>query len=273
LCGVPALRKINQVEFNLFTGAPTDCLPWLLRRAGYRTIATQAFKPSFFNSERAYRSIGFEEIHFPTIYAAGRETYLQHDSEELIFDGDLFAQNLNYVERKLQQGEGPVLNYVLGIYGHSPHTLDADRHPPVIYSADLFEEDGVLFRTLNQIYYRSQALAEYLTKLQRIDPEGIILVTSDHLPALGGRGRIYDRYSWRVGGKRDLHQNIYLWLAEGSEPETYPSHHYEFADLILDTLTAGRFCREQSCRHLQPWSEAALEEAYFHQLVLGSRRE
>jgi phosphoglycerol transferase MdoB-like AlkP superfamily enzyme len=80
LCGVPALELYTSAEFNMLDGSKTPCLPNVLAEAGYRTIATQSYKPDFFNSEKAYRSLGFEEINFPTAFAGARPTYLKYDN-------------------------------------------------------------------------------------------------------------------------------------------------------------------------------------------------
>ena len=118
LCGVPALELYTSAEFNMLHGAKTPCLPNMLAEVGYRTIATQSYKPDFFNSEKAYHSLGFEEINFPTVFAGSRPTYLKYeDRENYIFDGDLYDQNLAYVEKVIADGR-PFLNYVLGTYGH-----------------------------------------------------------------------------------------------------------------------------------------------------------
>ncbi|HSP80603.1 MAG TPA: hypothetical protein VLQ93_18875, partial [Myxococcaceae bacterium] len=47
LCGVPALRQLAATEFNLFTGAKAWCLPGILSRLGFRTVASNAYLPDF----------------------------------------------------------------------------------------------------------------------------------------------------------------------------------------------------------------------------------
>ncbi|MCB2215224.1 hypothetical protein [Desulfofustis glycolicus] len=69
LCGVPALRKLSGIEFDVFTGSRTLCLPNILSEAGYQTIATNAFYPDFFNATKAYRGLGFASINFPREFA------------------------------------------------------------------------------------------------------------------------------------------------------------------------------------------------------------
>jgi len=65
LCGVPAFGAIDGNEFNTFSGSETYCMPHILKQAGYTTIASQSFRPDFYNSALAYKSMGFSEIYFP----------------------------------------------------------------------------------------------------------------------------------------------------------------------------------------------------------------
>ena len=134
LCGVPAFARLGGIEFNLLSGRGISCLPALLRETGYMTIASNAYKPDFFNTLPAYRSLGFEQLHFPVEYAPRRATYLSTGdvgAEMFLFDGDLLRQNLEYVRRNMAEGV-PLFNYVLGIYGHNPHRVNEALRPHII---------------------------------------------------------------------------------------------------------------------------------------------
>src|SRR5690606_8117268 len=61
LCGVPDFEMLGSITFNQLGGGAVGCLPTLLSRLGYRTIASQALPASFFNIGEAYRSMGFAE--------------------------------------------------------------------------------------------------------------------------------------------------------------------------------------------------------------------
>ncbi|MBF0185624.1 MAG: hypothetical protein HQM06_14735, partial [Magnetococcales bacterium] len=108
LCGVPAFQEFDSIEFNLFTGAKTYCLPSILRQFGYSSSAANAYKPEFFNTPAAYRGLDFDAIYFAKEYTPEADTYLQRgeekvDGDEYFYDGDLFAQNLAFVEKRLQE--------------------------------------------------------------------------------------------------------------------------------------------------------------------------
>jgi phosphoglycerol transferase MdoB-like AlkP superfamily enzyme len=269
LCGAPALELYSPSEFSMMSGAPTPCLPRLLAGAGYRTIATQPYKPDFFNSEKAYKSLGFQEIHFPTVYAGTRSTYLQYDvPDTYIFDGDLLEQNLAYVERQIANGK-PILNYVLGVYGHQPHEIDTARHPDAV-EVEGVDPDSQAYRAIQQIYYRAGALADYMEALRRIDPEGLILVTSDHVPPLDAGPNTYEELGYQLGAQNEYRDNIWFFEGPPRTENAWPDYQYEFMDFVLDTLTDGRYCLQAQCKHRIAWDPERLTASYTQLIALGA---
>lgn len=269
LCGVPALELYSPAEFNMFTGATSPCLPNLLDAAGYRTVASQSYKPTFFNSEKAYQTMGFQEINFPSVYAEKRKTYLQYDiSDSYIFDGDLLSQNLLYVKKLLAEGK-PFLNYVLGIYGHLPHITDTDRFPPKVEMLGV-KPGSQAYLAIQQHYYRAEAVADYITRLRQLDPDSLILVTSDHLPPLDAGPLTYRTLGYLPDDGGEFRKNI--WFYYGPQPKeiAWPDKDYQFMDFLLDTLTDGRICRQMVCKNREDMTPARLTESYNHIIGLGS---
>ena len=254
LCGVPALELYAPAEFNMLHGSRTPCLPALLGEAGYRTIATQSYKPDFFNSEKAYRSLGFEEIHFPTAFAGQRPTYLQHqDRDNYIFDGDLFRQNLDYVAKVMSEGR-PIFNYVLGTYGHLPHHTDLKRFPHRV-EIEGVDRNSQTDMAINQFYYRAEALVVYITELRKLDPRGLIIFTSDHLPPLDGGPRFYEKFGYGLSAHGEFKENIWFYDGPQGKNSVWPDYYYEFMDFLLDMLTDSRICEKVACKHRESWSK------------------
>ncbi len=254
LCGVPAFSQLDAVEFNLLTGREVQCLPALLAATGYETIASNAFKPDFFNTLQAYTSLGFRQIYFPLEYAPKRHTYLTTGDvaeEAFMFDGALFEQHLAYIREELHRYHRPVINYVLGIYGHNPHTLNKNVRPLVVdvYGAGGAEEK--LTDYANQYYYRTAALAQYVRRLTALDPEALIIIVSDHLPPLGGLG-IYKQLGYMNGVERAVYYNR-LYVIESGGPTRYVDiAHYDIPDLVVNHLTNGEHCRLHPCNFAGP---------------------
>ena len=262
LCGVPALQKISEIEFDNFTGHQAGCMPEILGKAGYSTYVSNAFRPDYFNSTRAYTGIGFGKLYFPREYAPDRDTYLSVANvspiEEYLFDGDLFTQNLGFVAQTLHEHPGqPILNYVLAMYGHEPHEIDTTRRPLVL-SMKAPQDDRQLLRAANQYYYRTQAIAAYVRGLIKLDPNSLIVLVSDHLPPLDEGTKSYKDFRYLNNIEDSTHMNRILIVENGKVVRHNTIHHYNVSSLIYDYLTGEKFCARNKC----DISAAEREEQY-----------
>lgn len=250
LCGVPALRELSGIEFNVFTGAKTYCLPNILTQGGYETIASNAFVPDFFNSTKAYLGLGFEETYYPKEYAAARETYLTTgdvSSERYMFDGELLSQNLDFISQKIKKsGDRPLFNYIIGIYGHLPHDINTDKRPQLV-TVEGKVKDEQLERSANQYLYRTKALATFVKGLIAIDPSSLIILISDHLPPLSYGPTTYHDLNY-LGGVKDAIRMNRVFIVENGQPIQYNTiHHYDIPQIILNYASQGQYCHEHSC--------------------------
>jgi phosphoglycerol transferase MdoB-like AlkP superfamily enzyme len=246
LCGVPAMRELSGIEFDVFTGAQTLCLPNILSQAGYHTMATNAFLPDFFNSTKGYEGVGFANIYYPTEYAPGVETYFSIGDvtgEGFMYDGDLFSQNLAFVGDWLKQNPGkPLMNYIMTIYGHTPHLISLDKRPKAIEFKGMGTfRDEQLERAVNQYYYRTEAIAAYVKELMRIDPHSIIILVSDHLPSLTYGPNTYKDLHYLSNTEDAIYLNRIYVLENGRAVQYDIIHHYDVPQLILNYVTQAKF--------------------------------
>ena len=256
LCGVPAYEELGGVEFNSFSGSEAWCLPGILHGSGYRASVSNAFKPSFFNAVNAYHGIGFNEQYYPVEYSPASDSYLSTGdvkSETYMFDSDLFAQNREFVRQALDEKDHPPLfNYLLTMYGHLPHTLDKKKRPAFIRLTSKYY-DSNLERVANQFWYRSQAVAEHVRELTKLDPDALIIIVSDHLPPLNGLPT-YRKLRYLNDGKDSLYTNRILIIDRGKARQYKTIHHYDIPRLILDALTGGAFSGAQQGAFTEPAS-------------------
>jgi len=262
LCGVPALRMLSSIEFDDFTGAAAGCMPGILAQAGYSTMVSNSFEPDYFNSTKAYTGIGFQNIYFPREYANARPTYFSTgdspDDEQYMFDGELFDQNLEFVAKTLREHpDRPILNYLLGIYGHEPHYIDLHKRPLVL-SMQAAQNDDQLLRAANQYWYRTQAIARFVRGLIELDPHCLIVMVSDHLPPLGEGVKSYQDFRYLDNVEDSTHLNRILVVENGAVVRHQTIHHYEVPALIYDYLTGGEFCTKNDCVQ----SSTAREDRY-----------
>ena len=263
LCGAPALQVLGTIEFNIFTGARVHCLPDVLDSLGYRTVISRGYKPHFFNALMALRGTGFEEIYFAREYAPNRDTYISTGDvrrEKYMFDKTLLDQNLDFVRQHLAtRRDEPLLNYVLTIYGHYPYRLDEALRPRLIEPLGPAPADEELKIVLNQLYYRSKAVAAYVQELMALDPDSLILFVSDHLPPLQEGIKAYERLGY-LGGRDNAAHHTLLSVLDAGRPLSLGSlHQYEIPTLIYRVLTDGAYCEDGSCGTRSPQS---LRNAY-----------
>jgi phosphoglycerol transferase MdoB-like AlkP superfamily enzyme len=187
LTGLPALALAGSVEFNLMEGAPIASLCAALKAQGYRCVATIATPPQFFNSVLAYKSLGFDVVHF----LDGKSYLQQIPGDPWMFDGDLLAQNLAYIESHFLTKGQPVFNYLLGSFGHLPFQRNLKKRPDLCSLEEASPKSPKLLRILNQFRYRTEALANFLKAIRTKDPQSLFYLSSDHLPPIFGRGLVY----------------------------------------------------------------------------------
>ncbi|MFA7382225.1 MAG: sulfatase-like hydrolase/transferase [Desulfurivibrionaceae bacterium] len=249
LCGAPALREFSGIEFDMFTGAKTPCLPRILSQGGYETNATNAYKPEFFNSTNAYTGIGFEKRYYPREFAAGYDTYFSAGDvtdEDYMFDGVLLSQNLEFITRRIRENPTlPLFNYIIGMYGHTPHDLNNSKRPMIIKMLGKLHDEG-LEKAVNQYYYRTEAVAAFVQGLLAADPKSLIIIVSDHLPSLSG-SQTYQEFNY-LGGTTEATFLNRIYIIENGRPVRKSTiHHYDIPRIILNYATRGKYCQEHDC--------------------------
>jgi len=251
LCGVPAFEELAGVEFNGFTGAPAYCLPGTLQLAGYQTIASNAYNPSFFNEPVAYKGMGFDKSYFPRDYLTGSDSYLSlgDTAGEMgyMFDSSFFNQNLEFITPFIKDNDGPPLfNYLMTVYGHFPHILNEQKRPLVLKMLSSFK-DHHLEMAANQIFYRSEAVADYVNRLLEIDEKSLIILVSDHVPP-GQYGKMsFDKLRYLNNKEGSIHMNRILIVEDGKAKKYATIHHYDVPAMVLNYISNGAYCKERSC--------------------------
>ncbi|MBK1717522.1 sulfatase [Thiocystis violacea] len=171
LCGFPVTE--DNVFFETGLKRETPCLPRHLGEAGYHAIASHPNAASFWNRVNAYRRIGFET------YWSDRDFALDDMNQVFLSDESLYRQVMDRLGSRLD-GPRPLFNFLLTYFGHLPYPLN-ERRPPVIEAAKGHE---VVAAYANTMHYKSRELMAFLRELRQADPEGLIVLFGDHLPAL-----------------------------------------------------------------------------------------
>ena len=255
LCGIPALEELTSIEFNIFTGSPVYCMPGILNKLGYRTLATNAYKPNYFNAVAAYKGIGFSEIYHPREYTLLGESYFSignadKEDEYYIFDDELFEQNLMFVAKSLKEDSTtPIFNYVMTSYGHTPPLIDIILRPEVVEVQSGYQDDHLQLTT-NQFFYRSQAVARYVNELIKLDKNSLIILVSDHLPPLDNGTQAYEELRYMDNMENAYYYNRLMIIENGSPVVYKDMSHYDLPDVVYDYITGGQHCSQKACAFL-----------------------
>jgi phosphoglycerol transferase MdoB-like AlkP superfamily enzyme len=252
ICGAPSLGKINTIEFNVFNGRKVKSLVTTLKEYGYSSVASIGTSPIFFNSIKAYQSLGFDELHFLDT----GDIYNKIGQGEFVFDGDLLEQNLEFIGSRYIASGRPFINYVVGFYGHWDYSSDPERHPDILTARIKGHPSEDINKISNQFYYRTEAIYNFLAKLRQVDPGGIILIIADHLPAVLSKDVQYSM---------DYHENIFV-LFNGRTRYTPPNRmrYYEFPYQIMSLLSRTK---------VKVPNSHDLEDLYFDILATGNKTE
>ena len=247
LTALPALAKVDTIEFNTFSGKAIDSFAKYLAKNGYQSFATIASGSNFFNSKRAYKSLGFQSMRF----LKESPDFKQNPNDAKIFDGDMYQYNLKLIKQHLNKNSQPFFSYALGMYGHIPYERNYKDRPDVIKL--LNSKNGAIKRIANQFYYRTKALANYIKSIEKLDPNALILISSDHIPAIINKNTHY---------KFERHINIALLRYKGKFIDLKSRHQYEVPRFISQIL---------SNQTLPKLDSKTLQKLYYKALYQGSK--
>ena len=246
LTGIKALGKVNTTDFNVLTGRKINSFLSQLKKYNYHTQATIGTHSGYFNSTSAYKSIGLDEVKF----LEEEKNFKKNILDSFIFDGDLYKYNLNIIKKHLNTSKKPLFSYILGMYGHIPFYRNIKDRPDRV----VVKQNNTIHKIANQFYYRTKALANYIKEIIKIDPNSIIVVSSDHIPPILNKDISY---------KYDNHTNISLMINRGIPIDISNKNQYQIPWIIWDILSNIHTDRNNSPKFI--------EKLYFKALYNGTK--
>jgi len=220
LCGMPVLK--NNIPFQTELKNNLECLPKIFSELGYETNAFHADWSTFYNRDKVYKKIGFNNYY-------SIEDYQKDDlNDGKLSDKSFLNQSYNIANKNKDQK--PKFNYFLTISSHIPYLLNGSR-PRII---DNNMANGWIDNYSNAIYYTTKEISEFIEKIKKDDPNSIIIVTGDHLPFLGNNKEVYTQTN--TLNELTLHSTPLLFLENGKTKKTNIANMYNFGEQILNTL-------------------------------------
>ena len=157
------------------------------------------------------------------------------------------------------------LSYILAVYSHNDHYLDERQFARLIHPT--LNGEPLAHKAssaINQIWYRSKAIADFVTRLKTEDPDALIVLMSDHLPAMSGT-TFYDSVGYLHGQADAVHQVPAFVFDRGERVRLRIQQQYHLADLVFDLLSDGQYCQAFSCYQ----TRAQLTSSYYSIMSLA----
>ncbi len=172
LCGFPDLYRNGSI-WSLVLDPKFPCLPNQLRAEGYQTNAFDAYLPNFYNHEKAFSAIGFDN------YFHRENLFANLPGKDGLIDDQFFFKAVENKVFSTGKTKHPQFNYILTDGTHSPYPFS---HPHSIFLGAKSEE---LLKYSNSILHSTKAIAGFINRIVSQDPSAIIYLSGDHSPPLG----------------------------------------------------------------------------------------
>lgn len=217
LCGVPILK--NNIPFQTEIKNNLPCLPYLLSSLGYETNAFHADWSTFYNRDKVYKKIGFDNYYSIENF---KKDDLNHGN---LSDESFLKQSYNLTKNNTK----PKFNYYLTLSTHIPYILNSSVRPRII---DNNMANGWIDNYSNSIYYTTKEVYDFVSQIEKDDPTSIIVITGDHAPFLGVNKEVYSQT-----GTIDellLHSTPLIFLQNGKAQKIDTSNMFRFNESILN---------------------------------------
>ncbi|MFW6022053.1 MAG: LTA synthase family protein [Halanaerobiaceae bacterium] len=150
-------------------------LPKILRENGYQTMAFHGYIKEFFNRERAFPDLGFDEFYSYEDYSK-KDLQMQLTKQPLgINDYDFFSQSLD----KLDTLEEPFFAYFITLTSHTPFYY----YPESQAQEEFMDIEDMLVRDyFNSAAFLDKSLEMFFKGLEKrnLDKNTLFLIYADH---------------------------------------------------------------------------------------------
>lgn len=178
LCGFPVVDDDVKFERKMNNAAP--CLPAILEKNGFDTVAAHPNIPEFWNRTNAYARSGFKT------YWSIKDFAMDDMNLTFLSDSSLYRQVSHKLMQRSTQKQA-VFSYIVTYFGHCAGPLLFPRNesrPDVITCANGCETPEIESYA-NAAFYKATELMDFINQLRANDPDALIVAFGDHLPYLG----------------------------------------------------------------------------------------
>lgn len=246
LCGFPKFRQ--GIIFQQAISPNALCLPRVLTALGYHTQTYHGNAADFWNRRNTYRKLGFNHIF-------ELKDFDRSDIKGMFLPDYSFFRQVYDTLGHIPTQQGLNFHYLLTISTHRPYALNADQ-PNVITSN---AKESTVNAFANAVYYTTRSISDFIEKVQKTDPDALIIAFGDHLPYLGMNYAGYRESGLLTHEPEgdDIHWHTPFIFIDGKEPNYKLPHNismYELPSLILERIgaTPNVFSYQLASTHIRP---------------------
>lgn len=210
------------VEYEVLSGYPyanTDTTPYvslinkdfdsivsLLREKGYYTAVMHPNDATFFNRDKVYSFMGFDEIDFP----ANMDPVPADDSYNgWAGDSYLYQQLIKSYENR--DTDKPYFATVITTQNHGGYGYQYDAHGIKSECPDLQKEEAEWVNTYGNLERQSdESFKELISYFEQVERPTIIVMWGDHCPAMAEFG-IHDSESTLERARNEYTTPLVIW--------------------------------------------------------------
>lgn len=239
LCGAPVNSGLIVFEHPLLHEG-ISCLPNILSRHGYLSVAAHPNSRDFWNRDFSYPAIGFDRYY--SIEDFNKDEVI---GSNYLSDRSLYSQ---YRDRSIEE-QGLKFNYILTVSEHYPYMSSAET---ISVRGGDDEPVRLLKSYVGLIERATKDVTEFIDTIRAVDKDALIVVLGDHPPLFGKDFAVYREAGLIVNQKSDMTVPELLLLystpvivVDGLNGAVKPKikSMYELPSMIMRLLT----CYGKSC--------------------------
>lgn len=176
---------------------PIMALPSILRNQGYTTKAIHPFKNWYWNRQKVYNYMGFNEFI--------SEEYLINPVYKGFFISDEYVSDM--IIKEMKKNEKPIFIFAVTMQNHGPYNDNRYKDYPkdVKVSGKISSEALQILETYTQgVYDADKALGKLINYCSKNVKPTIVLFFGDHLPVLGKDYKVYKESGYFSKNNREI---------------------------------------------------------------------
>jgi len=170
---------------------PMVSLASITHQQGYATSAIHPFKNWYYQRNKIYKYLGFDEFY-------SLEYFIDPEEKGYYVSDDAVNEK---ILKRIQATDQPDFIYAITMQNHGPYADERYGETAIEVSIQDETKKMVLETYTQGVLDADQSLNNLTSALEAIDEPTILLFFGDHLPALNTHGNIYDAYQLELPEK------------------------------------------------------------------------